>query len=203
MIYASVEGIEGVGKSFFLEKIRASSDVVVILDDDIEGEALEVIKELRKEDVFFRDVDPVDVFDAFTYVDDLIYQEKVLPALQANKRVLQDRGADTTCIYAAIELAKRGEGHFRELYNRLMRQRRLLGPVPERVFLLVDEFNKCVERAEKRNGKKYTEDELEYLKQIDEEFRLIAEDNPERFMVIDVSRDDVVKRIVSNLNPLS
>ncbi len=200
MTYASVEGIEGVGKSFFLEKVRATSDIVVILDDDVDGEALEVINELRKEDLFFRDVDPVEVFDAFTYVDDLIYEEKVKPALNDGKHVLQDRGADTTCVYAAIELEKRGEGHFRENYNTLMMQRKKLGPVPEKVFLLVDEFTKCIERAEKRNARKYTDDEREYLRKIDDEFRLIAEDNPKRFTVIDVSHDDVVEKIIQILS---
>ena len=200
-MYATVEGIDGVGKSFFLEKVRASSSIVVILDDDLDGEALEVIRQLKKEDSFFRDVDPVEVFDAFTYVDDLIYEAKVLPALNEGKIVLQDRGADTTCVYAAIELEKKGEGHFRENYNTLMMQRKKLGPVPERVFLLVDEFDKCIERAEKRNARKFTSDEKEFLRKVDEEFRLIAEDNPQRFTVIDVSKDDVVKEILAVLSP--
>ena len=194
--YVTVEGVEGVGKSYYLEKLRDDPQFFVILDDDVDAEALEVLESLRTKDIFFRSKDPMKEFDGFSKVDLIIIRDKVKPMIKKGKIIVQDRGADTTCLYAALQLADQGKGELIALFKRLFEKRKALGLVSERVILLVDNVEKCIERAERRNNKKYTNEQKEFVRKVDEGFRRLAKEFPQRYIVIDLSTEkNVLHRI--------
>lgn len=194
--YVTVEGVEGVGKSYYLERLRDDPQFFVILDDDVDAEALEVLESLRTKDIFFRSKDPMKEFDGFSKVDLIIIRDKVKPMIKKGKIIVQDRGADTTCLYAALQLADQGKGELIALFKRLFEKRKALGLVSERVILLVDNVEKCIERAERRNNKKYTNEQKEFVRKVDEGFRRLAKEFPQRYIVIDLSTEkDVLHRI--------
>lgn len=194
--YVTVEGVEGVGKSYYLEKLRDDPQFFVILDDDVDAEALEVLESLRTKDIFFRSKDPMKEFDGFSKVDLIIIRDKVKPMIKKGKIIIQDRGADTTCLYAALQLADQGKGELIALFKRLFEKRKALGLVSERVILLVDNVEKCIERAERRNNKKYTNEQKEFVRKVDEGFRRLAKEFPQRYIVIDLSTEkNVLHRI--------
>ncbi len=194
--YITIEGVEGVGKSFYLDRIK-NAKIKVVKDDDVSGRALAVLEALRNEDLFFRSSNPMVEFLGFSLVDTMMFEEMVRPLLKKGVTVIQDRGSDTTCLYAALQLGK-NEKDVLKIFKELFVMRTKLGPVSEKVLLLVDDVNKSIARGEKRNGKKYSKDQVEFLKKVDAGFRLIAKAFPKRFVIIDVQKEqDVVKAINS------
>ncbi|MEK6940783.1 MAG: dTMP kinase [Nanoarchaeota archaeon] len=184
-MYITFEGLEGVGKSFFLRKLKNNPKFEVILDDECDGEALKIINSLKNNDIFFRSNKPMIEFEAFSKVDSIIHQEKVAPSIKNNKIVLQDRGADTTCLYTAVQL----KGDLITNFKKLWEKRKLLGNVPDKTILLTDSFESCIKRAEERNQKKYSTEEKLFLKKLDQGFKDIAKAFPERIKIIQINNN--------------
>ncbi len=178
--YITIEGLEGVGKTFFVKKLK---NVVIIPDDDLDDFENNVIDNIRVKDPFFRNDNPLISFLCFTAVDLHIFERKVKNNL-LNNNVVQDRGVDTTCLYSALQMAEEDREiivSFKELFE----IRKKLFRIPDLTIVLIDDFEKCIKRAEERNGKKYSKKEVEFLKMIDKGFKLLIKEFPDRIKFID------------------
>lgn len=193
MNYVTFEGVEGVGKSYYLEKLKIDDRFFVILDDDLNNEALNIVESLRSDDIFFRSNDPMVEFVGFSRVDLATIKDKVIPNLN-HKIVLQDRGADTTCLYAALGLANENKTVL-DFFNELFEKRKKMGMISDKVILLIDDVDSCISRAEKRNGKPYTIDQKDFVKRVNDGFLMLSKEFPERFFVIDVRNNNVLEKI--------
>ena len=187
--YISIEGIEGIGKSFFLDKI---TNAFVIKDTELTEFGEKIIKTLNNDDIFYRTENPIDDVLKFFAIDLEQIEKKVKPNLKKGN-VIQDRGADTSCLYAAAQLCKGNKKELMKEYRKLMEIRKKLGLIPEKVIILTGKFEDAVKRAEKRDRKKYTEEEIGMLKLIDYGFKQIAKDK--RCFLIDVDKKDALEKI--------
>ena len=175
--------MEGVGKSFFLEKINNTypKEFTILLDDDLEGYGLALFNLLHKKDALLRQQDPLVEFFSFSAIDHDCISRTVLPALTAGKTVLQDRGVDTTCLYAALRM----KGELEDSLRLLLDIRKRIGLFPDHTICIVDDFTTCIQRAQQRNGKPYTRSELTFLKQIELGFRVLHDLFPERVHLVE------------------
>ena len=190
--YITIEGLEGVGKTFFIKKLK---NVVAIPDDDLDDFENKLIENMKGKDPFFRDENPLISFLCFTSVDLHIFERKVKNNLLDNN-VVQDRGVDTTCLYSALQMSNDNE--IINNFKRLLEIRKRIFRIPDLTIVLIDDFEKCIKRAEERNGKKYSKEEVEFLKRVDKCFKLLIKEFPDRIKAIDKngkSDDEVLKEI--------
>ena len=184
--YISFEGLEGCGKTFYLKYLRQRNpSFFILLDEELSDFGVSLFHVLKKRDGFFRSTQPLREFLGFSMIDLDQIHTCVLPALAHKKVVLQDRGADTTCLYAAIQLSEQEKRPLQEVFHRLFSLRSQFGPVPSHVLLILDDFRTCIERAEQRNGKRYTSEEHTFLQKIDAGFRALVSWYPQRIVTVD------------------
>src|SRR3989344_6419723 len=178
--YTTIEGLEGVGKTFFIKKLK---NVVAIPDDDLDDFENKLIENMKGKDPFFRDENPLISFLCFTSVDLHIFERKVKNNLLDNN-VVQDRGVDTTCLYRALQMAEEDREVIMS-FKELFKIRKKLFRIPDLTIVLINDFEKCIKRAEERNGKKYSKEEVEFLKRVDKGFKLLIKEFPDRIKAID------------------
>ena len=172
--YITFEGLEGVGKSYFLEQLK--EEFTVISDDSLKGFGLKLLEGMRNKDLFFRHGYPLSEFLVFFAVELHEIEKKVIPALKKGKIVVQDRGVDTNVLYAALQM----KGDMMELFK--MREKACF--LPDLTILFVDDFMTCVKRSEQRNGREYTSEELAFLGKIQKGFEELQELFPERIKIL-------------------
>ena len=188
--YVTFEGLEGVGKSYLLEKLK--EEFVVISDESLDGIGLKLIEALRNKDTFFRHGYPLSEFLVFFAAELYEIEKKVIPALKKGKIVIQDRGIDTNVLYAALQM----KIDMMELF----RVREKMCFLPDITILFIDDFMSCMKRAEQRNGREYTSEELAFLGKIQKGFEEIQELFPERIKRINrkgKSEKDVLDEVRS------
>lgn len=176
-LYITFEGIDGSGKTYYLEKIMElinkkgiSHKYELIPDTRLSGLGLNIFESLRTKDKFFRHGYPISEFLCFAAVDIFDIEKIVIPALKQNKTVIQDRGIDTLCLYAAIQFKD-----WLNRYKQFFRIKKELSIIPDFTFLFLSDFEKCISRAEKRDNKSYTSEERNFLKKVDAAFRKLVD----------------------------
>ena len=98
--YITIEGLEGVGKTYFIERL---SDVYAIPDTSLDGFGLKILESIRGKDIFFRHGYPLSEFLVFFAAELYEIEKKAMPALKKNKIVVQDRGVDSNVLYASLQ----------------------------------------------------------------------------------------------------
>jgi nucleoside 2-deoxyribosyltransferase len=163
----SVEGIDGVGKSFYLDKLGFEND------DSLSGFGLKLFKALNNKDLFLRSGNTLSEALTLLAIDNTI-----------NSKVI-DRGIDSIAIYFALQ-----KKDFKEEYFRIYRIAKQIGRVPTKTILLIDNFEKIMQRLEKREGRVLNQEEKEFLRKADNGFKQIAKMFPWRYVVIDLEKGE-------------
>ena len=124
--------------------------------------------------------------ELFLFMADHAYHlaETVIPALNSGAIVLSDRYADSTAAYQGVTL----RGIVPDPVNWIQNISRPWNVLPDMTILLVLDPQMALLRIEARPGRDKFE-RLEFLKQVDGNFRLMAAIEPERFVQIDAAQD--------------
>jgi len=122
--------------------------------------------------------------------------DTIIPSLEKGAIVLCDRYADSTAAYQGVTL--RGivpdpVQWIREIY-------RPWNICPDRTLLFILDPEISLQRIGSRSGREKFE-RLEFLRQVDENFRRLATLEPERFVILDagLGEDDLAERAMSSI----
>ncbi|MBI5871934.1 hypothetical protein HZB88_02510 [archaeon] len=199
--YIAFEGVEGIGKTFLLNKFieKYGTAKYYLIGEELDGFAESIFSAVIDKDGRYMHKHPVSEMLCFFAMDLYGIETNVMPALAEGKIVLQDRGADTSCLYAAIDLFLKGEiEDVIECYKNFLGIRERLGKIPELSIVFVGDFETALKRAEGRDKRKYGKEERRFLEIADKYFRKLAEKFPERIRILDISgrdAEDIIKEI--------
>lgn len=186
----TLEGIDGSGKSTAARELLSKLQELVperkwvLTAEPTKGDAGKVLrarlKELDQEEPAGR-VEELFLFMA-DHADHLA--RVVIPSLQDGAMVISDRYADSTIAYQGVTL--RGI-----VPEPLQWIRNLLKPwnvVPTRTLFFAIDPTLALERIKSREGREKFE-RLDFLREVDKNFRHLVSEEPERFLRIDASLD--------------
>ena len=199
--YVTFEGINGAGKTFYLSKFKEKfkNKAFFIIDDKLSGVSLRIFEAMLNKDPFFRSGFPVEEALCWYAIDLIEFEKKGISNLNKNKIVIQDRGMDTTALYAAISLNKENNKiSVIDLYKKIIKIREDIGVIPDLTILFIDDFDLCLKRVEERDNRKYSKKEIDFLKEAREGFEKITKIYPNRIKVINKknkSDDEVLDEI--------
>ena len=199
--YVTFEGINGVGKTFYLSKFKEKfkNKDFFIIDDKISAVSLKIFEALLNKDPFFRSGFPVEEALCWYAIDLIEFEKKGISNLNKNKIVIQDRGMDTTALYAAISLnGQNTKISVIDFYKKIIKIREEIGVIPDLTVLFTDDFELCIKRVEERDGREYSKEEKEFLKKAYEGFKEIANINSKRIKIINKRNkndDEVLEEI--------
>src|SRR3989344_5919754 len=199
--YVTFEGINGVGKTFYLSKFKENfkNKDFSIIDDKLSGVSLRIFEAILNKDPFFRSGFPMEEALCWYAIDLIEFEKKGISPLNKNKIVIQDRGMDTTALYAAISLNKENNKiSVIDLYKKIIKIREDIGVIPDLTILFIDDFDLCIKRVEERDNRKYSKKEIDFLKEAREGFEKITKIYPNRIKVINKknkSDDEVLDEI--------
>lgn len=170
-IFVSFEGISGVGKTFFSQQLHTiCQDLPITFVSEIidrhDSSHLDsrIIALLRESgDRFFQNPYPLTttfLLFAHTAHD---AEAKIRPALTDGQILIKDRYLDSVAIYQALLLCPDSLAQQIEIANELYRIGARWCLVPDVTFLLEDDFDTAIHRAQVRNGECYRADELALL----------------------------------------
>jgi len=122
--------------------------------------------------------------------------QTIIPALDEGAIILCDRYADSTAAYQGVTLqgiVPDPVQWIREIYRPWNR-------TPDRTLLFLLDPEVSLQRISSRPGKEKFE-RLEFLRQVDGNFRRLASMEPERFVMVDASMgaEEVAKRATSSI----
>ncbi len=174
-IYISLEGIEGVGKTFYQDYIvkralkdsELVSEVVPSIEVSKNGFGKEVTDVLGKhDDEFFRVGYPISESLVFFSMKLFELIRTITPALEKNKIVVEDRSIDTNSVYAAVQIAQKYKISEKNAFLQLLKVRKLLAFIPDKTILLLDDFHYCIDRARNRIGRKLAKSEINFISKV-------------------------------------
>lgn len=124
--------------------------------------------------------------ELFLFMADHAYHlaETVIPALNSGAIVLSDRYADSTAAYQGVTL----RGIVPDPVGWIQDISRPWNVLPDMTILLVLDPQVALQRMQSRPGRDKFE-RLEFLQQVDRNFRRMAAIEPERFVQIDAALD--------------
>ncbi len=204
-VYISLEGIEGVGKTYYQSKLTAMScmedssfTVTPSPEISLDGFGKEITDVLANhDDEFFRCGYPLSEAMVFFAMKLFELERTVVPALSANNLVLEDRSVDSNCVYAAVQLAERNRASSaRTFYHHLLEIRSKLGFIPDYTILLLDDVEACIERATTRSARRLTYSECTFIKNIYDLYLQLPSLFPERIIAVNLSKVRLDERVL-------
>lgn len=118
------------------------------------------------------------------------YESTIRQALEDGKTVIEDRSIDTIALYQAILIAQKNGGNPLEIAEKIYSFAGSFRQLPQKTFLLYGNPDLAISRAEKRDGMPYKPDEIKLLKTVDKFYSIYADIHPERFIKLDISKED-------------
>lgn len=206
----TIEGISGVGKSYYFNKLKRickKSKVVFnseINDSKQRGFNKKIFDILTSSNSRFFDTGNPKMETLLIAAKQANDEERfIIPTIQKGYNVVSDRGYDTVCILESIIFSLKYntklENDVEELYSFLSKY----CMIPDKTILLVDDFDKCIARAEKRDKLNYNEKEKYILKKSYEYFLKLSLKFNERFYIINVAElneDEVINKMINIIN---
>lgn len=170
-ILVSLEGISGSGKTYFITELRKEMRDInftflsEIMDQNNDGLYKQISAALRySNDMFFRGGLPRSETFLLLALKMCDYETSIAAALDAGAVVVEDRSIDSIAVYQSIMLCPERSDlradTASEIYTLAVRWRR----PPDITFLIEDDFNTSIKRAQKRDKRIYSNDELEVLR---------------------------------------
>lgn len=203
-LYVSLEGIEGVGKSYYLESIVARAEdpnvgvparIVPAVEISRSGLGAEVTEVLRKhDDEFFRCGFPLSEALVFFSMKLFELEQRIMPALAKGFIVVEDRSVDSNCAYAAVQLEAQHGVRAAEAFTTLLSVRESLAFIPDVTILLLDDVEACITRASSRTFRTLSPSESEFVRAIDAFFRELAAEGLPRISPLDLSATPLEQR---------
>ena len=194
----SLEGISGTGKTFYREQLEKNlkDKENIIFIKEIFNEAQEGLNKkifdalYHTEDRFFNMGVPLTETMLLLSRSMYKYESTIRQALESGKTVIEDRSIDTIALYQAILIAQKNGGNPLEIADKIYSFAGNFRRLPQQTFLLCGNPDLAISRAEKRDGIPYKPDEVKLLKAVDKFYSIYADNHPERFIKIDISKED-------------
>ncbi|MFE6164142.1 dTMP kinase [Streptomyces sp. NPDC056486] len=209
-LLVSVEGINGVGKDYLLERFRpqlaAPSHTIAefsarMRTDGTPGLSEQILKAMHQAshgDHFLRGGTPRSETLLLFAVKTHDYEHS-RPRLDAGDIVLEGRSLHSTAVYQALILQ---QDRPLETARRLLALGAQWRPLPDLTIFVTDDVDTALERAQQRDHKQFTAEERLLHHQADELFRALAASS-DRSRILDrrtAPPDDAAARIAEWIN---
>lgn len=193
-LWVSVEGINGVGKTSAAHGTAALLGTRGVLLDELTDQVNDVLLS-RVIAALSSTADP------FLRTGHPVVETLALLALQVRKSerlagqslagvdvIIEDRGVDSVAVYQAAVLCSEHPGTRPEQVARhiLADARRWRG-VPDKTLLLTGDPEVCIQRFGARIQRPLAAEHAHLISEIDRLYRVLAEDDPDRYMILDVA----------------
>lgn len=209
----TLEGISGIGKTYFsnqLKNILNESDVLFhkeIMDEKHKGINRQIFNILWSTGSKFFDTGNPKMETLLIAAKQANDEENaIIPAMQAGKTVISDRGLDSICIYQGILFTKKYGKNPLEYTLKMYDKLKGFCLTPDKTILFTGNISKAIARAETRDSDRYTEEELQILAQASNLYLEIAKRNADRFCVVNVdelTNNEVINKIVKEVGKIN
>ncbi len=202
--YISIEGIEGSGKSYYIEKLKTKHPTIHAVSELSNKGFGKSIKYLlsQNSDEFFRHGFPVSEALLFFSMKLFNFEEQIIPALIDDKLVVEDRSVDTNALYSAVLMEEKYGGELFEYYDKLLAMRSELAPIPEKTILFIPDLEKSLVRAQTRDKRKYNQSELSFINSVYSAYKDLSAREIERIEVIELDNGITTEEVISKLEYL-
>lgn len=178
----SFEGIDGSGKSTMMERVAKYTETFlhkeVVTTKEPSGQCREIL--LKKGNK----ISPMAELMLFMADRSLDVDNIIVPAYKANKIVFVDRYIDSTVAYQCY-----GKNHDKNLVNYL--NEITVGPYKPNLTILLDcPVKLALERIKIKSPDRFESLDQDFFKQVRIGYLAIANEEPERFEIIDASQSE-------------
>lgn len=204
-LLVSLEGISGAGKTYLTKKLISALDEKTTLFvselSDRSGNGLDkrIIGVLHHTgDRFFRSGMPLAEMFLLLALKMADYEAHIADALRRGLTVVEDRSIDTVAIYQAILLVPDASAARLDIANRIYAMGAQWRHPPDVTFLVEDDFDQCITRAEQRQQQRFSDDELQLLRNAADLYAQYAPGHARRIVRLDrrsMREDEIVRRI--------
>ena len=188
-LLVSVEGISGSGKTYLISRLLSCFTTAAPLlipelsTRDGDGLDARILGALRhKGDRFFRLGLPRTETFLLYALKVLDFESAIEPALREGRIVIGTASIDTIAVYQALMLAPGSPAQqavfVPRLYDLAIQWRR----PPDLTFLIWDTTERSIERAQHRNGRRYSDDEAAILRDAARLYELSIAGDPDRIL---------------------
>lgn len=188
----SVEGISGSGKSYLLgELARDVSSSANFFMGEISNRSSGPKEEkilsalMWGADGFFRSGQLMTETLLLMALKTLDFEETISTKILAGMHVLEDRSVDSIAVYQATIACRENFDEALAFADQIYKFSLMWRPPPGRVFLLVDDLETSISRAEARRRMRYTTDERRLLGEVARTYLAYADRHRDRFSIID------------------
>lgn len=183
--YVAFEGIKGVGKTYTSRKLEAKHGMDLIPEELPPVLGPEINEGLRATgDVYGRDGHPVVEGLQFISMRMLELTEYVIPKLEEGRTVIQDRGLYSTPVYCSLIKHRQDPSRSVETYfEELNEVQETLSCTPDVTFYFHDEFESCLERLRDRDGDRYSDAEIELMREVHKYYPRLLGDRPDVHLI--------------------
>lgn len=194
-MWISVEGINGVGKTHLLRRAakmlscRLVSELTDSAATDLPGR---IIAAMSGHGTFLRTGHQLTETLALLALKAWEYET----AQATGELILEDRGVDTVAVYQTVILGGSGDPH--SWADQILHTAARFSPLPDRTILLIDDFEACIQRYERRTGSPLSEPDRALVAQAAALYVERAVREPERFVILNRrgrSEDDVLDQL--------
>lgn len=206
----TIEGISGVGKTYYFNKLKKLCDKnKIIFNSEINdsrqfGYNKKIFDVLTSTNNRFFDTGNPKMETLLIAAKQANDEERFInPTIEKGLTVISDRGYDTVCILEGIMYSLKYntklEKDIDDLYLTLTKYCK----VPDKTILLVDDYDKCISRATKRDKIDYNDKEKYILNKSYEYFIKMSLKYNERFYIINLnklSENEVLNRMIEIIN---
>ena len=206
----TIEGISGVGKTYYFNKLKKLCDKnKIIFNSEINdsrqfGYNKKIFDVLTSTNNRFFDTGNPKMETLLIAAKQANDEERFInPTIEKGLTVISDRGYDTVCILEGIMYSLKYntklEKDIDDLYLTLTKYCK----VPDKTTLLVDDYDNCISRATKRDKMDYNDKEKYILNKSYEYFIKMSLKYNERFYIINLnklSENEVLNRMIEIIN---
>lgn len=204
-ILASLEGISGCGKTYFVAKLQAAlketptTFIKEVTNRQGNGLDLRIITLLsNSEDRFFRMGVPRTETFLLLALKMYDYEALISPTLAQGGIAIEDRSLDTIAVYQSILLWPHNQERWLETANMIYDQATHWRRPPDITFLLEDDFDMALVRAQQRSKRTFNSDEVAILRNAATLYDAYADYHQPRIMRLDrrsMSDDAIIQAI--------
>jgi dTMP kinase len=192
----TIEGIDGSGKTTIMEYLKQNpvySDIIFTREPTKDWIGQAVMRAIHS------DVDPLAELLLFTADHAEHIRNTINPAIEAGKVIVSDRYSDSRVAYQSSTLKDRLD----EPVEWIKQLHRGWTVVPDLTLLLDIDPEIAVSRCNSRDAQTKFE-KVDFLSEVRNVFLQLAEENPQRFVIIDASQslDKVKKEVDKVINGL-
>jgi len=194
-ILASIEGISGTGKSYFVSKLRNElQDIPArflpeLSDRTGDGMDRKIIAALRQtNDQFLRTGLPRTETFLLLALKIFDYENTIANSLKRGEMVIEDRSIDSIAVYQSIMLCSNNGDQMLKTANEIYELVSHWRQPPDITFLIQDDFQTAVRRAETRQKRPFTSDELGILRRASNLYSEYATFHKQRIVPLDRRR---------------